>query len=220
MNFKHPLVLSTAALVVLGISSITYRVLADDAEKKSTFLPVPTVWQAPGNNWKNPWGNACEEASIAMVAAYYADQKITQTEANAEILRLVAWEDEFLGHSEDASADEIAQLIEATTSFKGYAFSYPTIDDIVNEVRERRPVIALINQFDFYKKTPSKQPGVSSHVFVISGYDDTKKQFAINDPADGKIRRYSYDRLMNALRDLDDTGEAYGKPVVVFTNPE
>jgi hypothetical protein len=47
---------------------------------------------------------------------------------------------------------------------------------------------------------------------------ETLMRSLINDPADGKTRRYGYERLMSALRDLDDSGEAYGKPVVVFTN--
>jgi uncharacterized protein YvpB len=218
MNFKHPLVLSTGLLILFGVSSVVYQVLAQDGMPKSLVLSVPSITQAPGGNWSNPWGNACEEASATMVEAFYANKRISQSEANKEMSRFFRWEDATIGYNEDTDAQTIVEMIEATSSFKAVAIAYPTIGDIKNELKGRRPVIALVNQFDFYRKKPTKRKGDSYHVFVIIGYDDPKKQFIINDPAEVAIKRYSYDRVMEALHDLDSEGEATGKPVVIFTS--
>ncbi len=204
------------SLVWYGVSAKPAALVVRDAAQ--VVLAVPAITQAPGGNWANPWGNACEEASVAMIEAFYTDKKLTQNEANDHMRTMFAWEDQVLGKNEDTSAEEVVAMIEGiTSSFRAEVVKNPTLDDIKNELREGRPVIALVNQFEFYRKPPVKQKGFSSHVFVVIGYDDTKRQFIINDPADLTAKRYAYDRLMNSLHDLDASGEATGEAVVVFT---
>ena len=73
---------------------------------------------------------------------------------------------------------------------------------------------------DMYKFYNERSQGDSYHVFVIVGYDDKAQEFFVNDPGRDQ-RRYSYDRVMNALHDYNKTSkEGDGEPTVLFTSPK
>ena len=92
----------------------------------------------------------------------------------------------------------------------------PTVEDIKAELDAQHPVIFLVNMYTLYQERDLKD---SYHVGVISGYDDEKKEFILQDPARSQ-KRYSYDRVMSALHDYQlDTKEADGTPTVIFTAP-
>ena len=49
---------------------------------------MPFTSQAPAGIWIQPWQDACEETSIAMVDSFYTNQTITKQNAKAKILHI------------------------------------------------------------------------------------------------------------------------------------
>ncbi|PIY92744.1 MAG: hypothetical protein COY70_01615, partial [Candidatus Magasanikbacteria bacterium CG_4_10_14_0_8_um_filter_42_12] len=57
-------------------------------------LDVPFTSQAPESNWDQPWQDACEEATILMLDAYYKGYNLSPLFAKDELLKMVDWETE------------------------------------------------------------------------------------------------------------------------------
>lgn len=191
--------------------------LAATAATTSVELPVPYVPQAIEGRWIAPWDESCEEASLLMVDGYYAKQIVVDEQtAKARMQSMIDWEMVVFNKYDDTDAQETLRLIQEFAGFEARVIRNPTRESIKNEIDAGRPVIALVDMFDLYAE---RDLGDSYHVLVISGYDDSKNEFIVRDPAREK-RTYSYDRVMNALHDFDSiTREASGKPTVLFTAP-
>ena len=56
-----------------------------DEENTSINLAVPFQPQAPYADWSLPYKEACEEASVTMVAYYYGGQKLDQATMKQKI---------------------------------------------------------------------------------------------------------------------------------------
>ncbi len=212
----------SGAIIILAVFIITGAYLYRTPEKTNPpatmiQLEVPSITQAPGDNWNDPWGNACEEASASMVQAFYAEKALSQDEANKTMQALFVWENEYLKKNADTNAVETKQMIEANTKIRITIKRKPTLEEIKKELQAKRPVIALVNQFALYNEPPTGIKGASFHVFVITGYNDTTNEFTVNDPARPTIKKYQYARIMKALHDLGESGEAEGEPTVLFT---
>ncbi|MBI3495253.1 hypothetical protein HY065_01350 [Candidatus Berkelbacteria bacterium] len=66
---------------------------------------VPFTPQAPTGNWDHLHVEACEEAAILMVSRYMSGERgglMNADEAEAEIQKIVAWENEHFGYFEDS----------------------------------------------------------------------------------------------------------------------
>lgn len=217
MNF--PTLLTGGGLLgaFLLISGAYYfRPASISPPPSQTQLSVPYVSQVPNDAWVLPWSQACEEASIAMVDGYYRSKtNIDRAESKRFIEELIAWENQTLKKNEDTNAEETLQIIKQHGSFSGSIERNPSIDSIKQELAASQPVIALVDMYDLYKEARQKD---GYHVVVIAGYDDTKQEFLVKDPAREQQTWYSYDILMGALHDYDDeTHEATGSPTVIFT---
>lgn len=200
--------------LVLATSSPS---LASAQTAESVRLPVPYVSQVPQGNWVLPWSQACEEASIAMVQYFY-EGKLgpTVAEGKAFMEKQIAWEDANLKKNEDTNANETVRVIEANAGFEASVKRDPTLDDIKDELREQRPVIALVGMYELYGE---KSIGDSFHVLVINGFDDTKQVFYVEDPARENAKSYSYETVMAALHDFNaDSKEGDGPATVLFTD--
>jgi hypothetical protein len=181
------------------------------------ILPVPYVSQVPDGVWELPWSEACEEASVTMVEGYYSkNDSIWVDDSKRRMETMIAWENSALKKNQDTDAKEIKRLIDHEGSFRTTIKRNPSLKEITRELDKKRPVIILINMFKMYGETPL---GDSYHVAVLTGYDDEKKEFTMNDP--GRERKsYSYDSVMNALHDFNaKSKEANGTPTVLFTAP-
>ena len=200
------------SLIVAG--ALTLHSVKKDASPAST-LTVPYVSQAPDGEWVLPWSQACEEASIAMIAGYYQEKPVIDPKESKQIMQtMIEWENQALKKNEDTTAEETLEIIQQQGIFEGSVKRHPRLEDIKNELAKKQPVIAFVDMYQLYQESRQKD---AFHVFVINGYDDKKQEFVIQDPAREK-KRYAYDVLMNALHDYDPTTkEATGEPTVIFT---
>ena len=170
---------------------------------QSINLPVPFTSQAPFENWKEPYKEACEEAVIIMVNYFYQGKELDKFVANSEIISLVNFEKDYFGFYEDSTAEETAQVAREYYGYNNVRVIYNiTIEDIKREVALGHPVIVptagrLLGNIYF------RQPGPYYHMLVVKGYTET--EFITNDPGTkrGHDFHYSYEVLYNAIHDFD-----------------
>ncbi len=185
----------------------------------SINLAVPFTPQAPHANWDQPYQDACEEASSAMVNYFYAGKTFTPEVADREILGLVAWEDKNFGNNRDTNAEQTADFIRRYYGYKRVeVIENPTVDDIKQHIAAGRPVI-----LPMYGRTLANPyftpPGPTYHMLVVKGY--TKDKFITNDPGTrrGADYLYSFDVLMNANHDWNGGDVEKGRKVMIVAYP-
>lgn len=197
---------------------------SDDTLPDSFNLAVPFTSQAPHGNWSEPFKEACEEASLYMVHAYFQGVKETPIDpdtATTELQKIVAFEKELFGYYEDTTTEQTGTLAEL---MYGYAnvetIDNPTVEQIKTHVAAGRPVIVplagrqLGNPF-------FTAPGPIYHMLVIRGYTKDGK-FITNDPGTkhGEAYLYDFDTVMNAMHDWSGGGEiTEGKKIVLIVYP-
>lgn len=211
----EPIFIITIGIIAMAVLMVFYHTKKPLQNKGRLVLEVPYAAQAPYGEWKEPWDEACEETSVTMVKAYYNNKSsLTADEIAASVQEMIRWEEEQNMPTEDTNALETVRLIESNTSLKATIKIEPSIDDIKQELRENRPVIALVDLYALYEEKPLSD---SYHVLVIKGYDDKKGVFIVNDPARSQ-EEYRYQTLMNSLHDFNkESKEADGIPTVLFT---
>lgn len=180
-------------------------------------LPVQFLSQAPFANWDALHEDACEEASLVMVHHYYTKTKITSLEqGDAEIKDLVAYEEQNdYGTSITLKRLSViaAKQYDMTT---GRIEMSVTVENIKKELASGHPVIVpaagkILPNPNF------KNGGPNYHMLVIVGYENG--EFITNDPGTrkGEGFRYTYDALINAIRDWDSSNILNGhKAYLVF----
>lgn len=186
-------------------------------------ISVPFTSQAPQGNWSEPWQNACEEATIAIVDFFYNDKTFSSLEIAAkEILSIFNQKNALYGTSKDESLNTVIGIIKNLNSnWTARKILNPTIEDIKKEIDAKRPVI-----FPLYGQMVSNPyytpPGPNYHMIVVSGYDDASKEFIAQDVGTrhGKNFRFSYDELMAANFDLSKPNYTDGDKAVLFTSPQ
>ncbi|MFZ2189650.1 MAG: C39 family peptidase [Candidatus Magasanikiibacteriota bacterium] len=184
-------------------------------------LAVPFTSQAPYYNWREPWQNFCEEASILMVDSYYAKKNLNQLTAKTELLRINRIKENQYGRSLDENAQKITELINLFLPWEAKTVSNPTPEQIKNEIDNSRPVIIPV--YGKSLKNPYfKNGGPIYHVLVISGYNEDKKEFITQEPGTrfGLDFRYKYDTILNAIHDfLPGFNTRNGQKIAIFTSP-
>lgn len=190
------------------------------------IMAVPYINEAPDGIFTGPWKNACEEANITMLEEYYSGKKsVTINEAKSFMIILFDAEDIIYSSNTNSDATRTAKLINDYTSYGATIKDNPTLQEIKNELQQKRPVISLHRGFDLKNKNiPFLATGSSYHMITIIGYDDVTKEFITNDSGDmidGKNHRYDYDLFMKSLHDYNySTRKADGPPRVIFTYPK
>ncbi len=189
-------------------------------EPKTATLDVPFTSQAPAGDWSEPWQNACEETSIAMVASFYSGEVgMTPEEASADIRKILDVKNRVIGTSSDESVETISRLIaELGEPWTSRVVIDPTIRQLEKEIEARHPVIVPVFAPTLHnKKYEAGEPDY--HVIVLIGYDQARKEFIVNDPGtvSGNGLRFSYDALMDAMHDLDRENYRAGRKAVLFT---
>lgn len=183
-------------------------------------LPVPFTSQAPDGIWSQPWLDACEEASITMVDAFYAGKNIDTAYAKSMIQRIVRLEMKTLGVHRDTNAAQIVGIINSFFPWEARVINNPTLEQIKNEISSSRPVILPV--YGRALRNPYfRDGGPNYHALVISGFDDNTKEFIVEEPGTkrGANFRYSYERILSAMHDYLPNGRTrYGQPVAIFTS--
>jgi hypothetical protein len=164
--------------------------------------PVTFFPQAPDGNWKLPWAEACEEASIALAAYFIKGKELTRDQFRSDLLALVDRQMELFN---DYIHTTVAQTKELYLDFYGgdaYILDNPHIDDIKSILAQWHIIVAPFAGRKLGNPYYSGQwPWY--HMMVIRGYDDT--HFYTNDvwTRRGENFKYSHATIMDALHDLD-----------------
>jgi len=195
-------------------------------ELEKINLEMPYIHESPDKSWTGPWKNGCEEASIAMVEYYYLKEKnISIKESMDYMTMLFEKQNQIWGSNADSDASRTARIINDYTNYNATVITNPEIEQIKAELRQKRPVISLHYGKELKNPNiPFLATGSYYHMMVITGYDDTTKEFITHDTGDiktGANHRYNYDILMNSLSDFDhQTKRTGGDPSVIFTYPK
>ncbi|MFH1046947.1 MAG: C39 family peptidase [Patescibacteria group bacterium] len=179
-------------------------------------LRVPFMIQAPQQNWDELHGEACEEASSIMLAAYYNDEaEITVEEAEARIMDAVTYEAETLGYHLDTTADETVQMLREHFEIAGATVvEIDSIDDIRERLNAGHPVI--VPAYGKALGNPNfRNGGPLYHMLVIKGY--TATHFITNDPGTrrGADYIYDFDTLFSAIHDWNGGDVPNGRKVMI-----
>lgn len=183
-------------------------------------LAVPFTSQAPDADWSMPFKEACEEASVAMVDAFYTGRTFTPASATLEILENVSWEKKILFHWEDTDASATARILREKYGYQNTRVAYDmTLDDIKREIAAGHPVIVpaagrLLGNRYF---TP---PGPVYHMLVVRGWTRDGK-IITNDPGTKHGENFLYDAavFMDALHDLNGGDVINGRPAMIVAMP-
>lgn len=200
----------------LFIVFATIILLAPYVSLAGVNLSVPFTSQAPFGNWKAPYQDFCEEASIVMAAHFARGVGITANIADAEMHIIKKYEELVLGRYEDTSIEETAMILKNLFGIKNIATKEVfSTADIKKELDLGNIVIApaagrLLRNPYF---TP---PGPIYHMLVIRGYDGAKNVFITNDPGTkrGGGHPYSQSTLFSALHDWNSGNVLSGKKMI------
>lgn len=184
------------------------------AEKR---LAVPFMSQAPHANWDMPYQEACEEASIAMVAGYYRGERdaYSADDADKVILDLVSFETDKMGFGPDMTADETVRTIEAYyPDLFAEVVPVSDVDKIKRLIAKGIPVIIPADG----KALPNpnfRNGGPVYHMLVIVGYSNG--MFITNDPGTRKGEAFLYeeDDLFSCIHDWNDGDVPNGDRVMI-----
>jgi methionine-rich copper-binding protein CopC len=180
------------------------------------LLDVPFTSQAPEGNWEQPWQDACEEAAMLMIDAYYKGYGLSVSFARDELQRMVNYEQE-RGMGGSIPAKQVAQVFaETTDGIRTLDVSVsPTITEIKTLLAEGTPVLALAAGKQLQNPYFSGE-GPEYHALVIIGYEGN--EFITNDPGTrhGEGYRYDMNVLMEALADFDGVSADQHRPVILY----
>jgi hypothetical protein len=184
-------------------------------------LAVPFTPQAPHANWDMPYQEACEEASILMVDAYYQgvdEGLMDKEEVDSMIKEMVQFQEEELGFTPDMTAEETVHFITAAFGYEAEVIKNPSIEELKDQLRTGHPVIipAAGQELNNPYFTP---PGPVYHMLVLRGFTDT--QFITNDPGTrrGEAYLYDVDVVMGAMHDWNGGDVESGAKVAIIIYP-
>jgi len=185
-------------------------------------LDVPWMSQAPHANWDFPYQEACEEASMIMVDAFYEKRsgKLPVDEADSEILKLVDYQNKTLGYYKDTTAEETAQILRDYYNYSDVRV-FPVSDpkDIKAVLARGYPVI-----MPFWGKAldiPNfRNGGPLYHMLVVKGYTGDG-HFITGDPGTrlGQDFIYTFENLLESAHDWNGGNVSEGKKVMIVVLP-
>lgn len=199
-------------MLLLGILT-----LSANPVEAAVNLPVPFTSQAPTGNWRRPYQDFCEEASVVMAAHFVFGTPLTAFFADLQMKLIKMYEDLVFGRSKDNSAEEVAAILKNLYRLKNIQMKeIKTVQDIRTELSAGKIVIApvagrLLGNPYF---TP---PGPRYHMVVVKGFDDKRGVFITNDPGTrrGADYLYTYHTLLRAIHDLNNGDVLAGKKTVI-----
>lgn len=179
-------------------------------------LAVPFAPQAPTANWEQPYQDACEEATIIMVERYLRGAPLSLPEMDAEILQMVAWQEEHYGFYKDST---IAETVRLAQEFYPHVSAESVYDVTAEVIRERlmagRAVIVLVDGRRLNNPYYTGE-GPDKHTLVIKGF--TADKFITNDPGTRRGADFVYpaETVMAAMVDYDGGTPGTGKKAMII----
>jgi hypothetical protein len=196
------------------------------AEVQDTFpsslnIELPFYTQAPHSNWDYPWQEACEEASVLLVANLYNDLNLELEPYNTELLRLVDWEVEYFGAYEHTTVDQTAEMLSIQYDLESTIHMDPSFTDI-QEILNRGNLIVAPFAGKLLGNPNFRNGGPNYHMLVIKGYntDDQEsgtQQIVTHDVGTRNGENYVYDWsvIQNALHNWHDTDITLGEKQLI-----
>jgi len=177
-------------------------------------LGVQFFSQAPRGDWSMPWQEACEEASLILVGAYWTGEQLTTDTMEQHILAAVEWEKSHYGYYEHTTARQTADMIKALYGFKEVRVEYNIgIARIVEHLRAGRPVIVPLAG-RLLGNPYYTQPGPAYHMLVVKGVT-ADGAIITNDVGTrhGRNLTYAPAVFLNAMHDAPEGGASWGEGV-------
>lgn len=185
-------------------------------------LAVPFLLQAPKQNWVQPFEDACEEASLLMVDAFYDGKQsnFTPDEGIETIREVAAYEDKTYGYNKDTNVDEVKKTAMNFFGYKNVEVLEATEKNIKLSLAAGYPVIAPA--YGKALKNPNfRNGGPEYHMLVIKGYKKDG-QWITNDPGTRRGENYVYpkQRLLDAIHDFNAQDMTLGRKVIIVIKPD
>lgn len=218
MPFVQPSLKPEAASSSLKPEAASFSSLLRDEGKIRSKVnwDVPFTSQAPTGEWDELHGEACEEASVAMVIRYFENNPFDSVEDREETIQFLVKKNEELGLTIDDTAAETEVLLKSVApSLHTSLLKDPTVDQLKGLLADGALII-IPAQGQFLKNPYYRQPGPRYHMLVLRGY--TEDGYVItNDPGtrNGEAYVYPWDRLMNAMHDWNGGDVENGQKVVL-----
>lgn len=173
-------------------------------------MAVPFVSQAPYAVWDHLHNESCEEASLIMLDAFYKNKKsFSKEEAELAIQDLIKWEKEKYGYFEDTTSEQGVEILKEFFKLSGAKVVYDiTIDDIINELAQGKPVVVPAAG-KLLKNPYFRNGGPLYHMLIIKGYTKDGR-FITHDPGTNRLGAnftYKMDALYNAIHDWKKDGD-------------
>jgi hypothetical protein len=183
-------------------------------------IEVPFYTQAPTGNWDYPWQDACEEASVALIANVYLNKNWTRDEFNAELLALVDWQGKNDMDYHDTTVAETAEFMKVNYGLESIVHENPTFENIQKILADGHLIIGGFAGKQLYNPNFTNG-GPIYHMLVIKGYDSAKQQIVTNDVGtrNGADYVYSWTVMENALHDWNPTDINAGAKLILEVLP-
>jgi len=180
----------------------TWNTNSDISLPEKINLDVPFFAQAPDWIWSLPRKEACEEASIALVAHYLNDIPLTKEKFKQDVSILVEIQKEIFWDYVDSDMEATAKMYQEYYNIWNVKIvDNPTIQDIKRELAQGHPIVAPFAGKELWNSHFTNW-GPRYHVLVIKWYDE--KYFYTNDVWTSHWQNFPYEQqiLMNSLHDL------------------
>ncbi|MEK7145696.1 MAG: C39 family peptidase [Patescibacteria group bacterium] len=183
-------------------------------------IAMPFYTQAPYSNWDYPWQEACEEASVLLVANEFKNMNLNREQYNAELLRLVDWEMEIFGAYEHTDVDQTQKMMEENYGLTTKIVENPSFEDM-QEILAKGHLILAPMAGKVLENPNFLNGGPDYHMIVIKGYDRTKNQVVTHDVGtrNGEDYVYTWDVIHAALHDFNATNPLLGAPRIIEVLP-
>lgn len=161
---------------------------------------LPFLAQAPDGQWeKDLYQNACEEASLLMVAGFFQGEIYDTDEGKRAIQHVAKWQKETIGTSVDTSAADTLRTLREYFQLQGSLVEQVSIQEMQELLREN--LLLLPTNGQKLKNPHFTQPGPETHMLVVHGYDEAHKKFLVHDPGTkfGEGYQYTSEVLLDAL---------------------
>lgn len=209
----------TVTATTISSLSATPTVTAQTLLPKEINLKVPFYAQAPFGDWSMPWQEACEEASVLLVANAYLQKNWTREQFRDEIVKLVEWERESFGKDEDTNAAQTAEMMKANFQLDSKIHTNPTLTDIQTILSKGHLIIVPLAGKHLGNPYYSNG-GPTYHMLLVKGYKEGER-IITNDVGtkQGENYVYSWSVFNNALHDYAKPIESGAKKIIEVLPP-
>ncbi|KKR05440.1 MAG: hypothetical protein UT33_C0011G0151 [Candidatus Peregrinibacteria bacterium GW2011_GWC2_39_14] len=164
-------------------------------------LAMKFYTQAPFGDWREPWQNSCEEASMLLIANTYFKHNWTREQFRDQILAIVAYENKMYGDYKENDINQIVKTLKEFLKLKGVIHKDPSFKDVQNILAKGHFIIVPLAGKEL-KNPFYTNGGPDYHVMVIKGYKANEKIITEDvGTRSGENYVYSWKTIINAMHD-------------------